>query len=494
MRRLTTAAALLTTALLAVPALAVPAAGGEGDPVDPVAELANFSKQTERASEYLTPKGLADQLGQGAGTLTGGLAEQITDPGRLFVTDLCWSKSLACGGDPRLAHWQERGYGIVRPVHFTARNGATMAGRVWATKAGPRKRPLVVITNGSVQASEEMYWWAAQTLAKAGYVVLTRDPQMQGRSDTFGAGDDTLDGFPSQTTGITFYDHTQDSIDFALSRPGRAYCPRRSRSGTSHCPKQRARVGEGLATRHNPLWRLVDRTRIGLAGHSYGAAGVSWVGQQDRRVDAVVAWDNLCDPTLPPESINPLEDAGGTGAACLSGGLGTPRLRVPSLGLAADYFLTPTPHTTAPDPGEKSLASKAFSKAGVDTGQIVVRGGTHYEWTYIPLPTFGATLRGIDMSAWYTTAWFDRYVKGDRRAERRLLTDRWRRDGVEASVDPTGDGNLFSHHYRSRLDLGHDGGRRVRCEDLRRGCSALSPRDGRGASYSYLAIATSKDR
>jgi hypothetical protein len=34
----------------------------------------------------------------------------------------------------------------------------------------------------------------------------------------------------------------------------------------------------------------------------------------------------------------------------------------------------------------------------------------------------------------------------------------------------------------------------VRCENLRRGCRALSPRDGSGPSYSYLAIATSKDR
>lgn len=494
-RRATTFTSLTAVLLLALSSLAVaPAAGGEGDPVDPAQEAANFSKTGERAPDYLTPKALADQATQGAESFTGGLAEQVTDPGRLFLTDVCWSKSLACGGDTRLAHWEERGYGIVEPVHFVARNGSTMAGHVWATKAGPAKRPLVVITNGSVQASEELYWWSAQTLAKAGYVVLTRDPQMQGRSDTFGEGEDAGEGFPSQSTGVTFFDHTQDSLDFALSRPRTPYCPRESRSGTSHCAKQKARVADGLATRHNPFWRLVDRTRIGLAGHSYGAAGVSWVGQQDRRVDAVVAWDNLCDPTQQPESVNPAEDAGGMGSACLSGGLGKPRLRVPSLGLSADYHLFPTPYTTAPDPREKTLASYAFSKAGVDTGQIVVRGGTHYEWSYLPLPIFGATLRGIDLSAWYTTAWFDRYVKGDLTAQRRLLTDRWRRDGLGASVDPAGDGNLFSYHYLSRLDLGHDGGRRVRCENLRRGCGALSPADGRGPSYSYLAIATSKDR
>ena len=51
------------------------------------------------------------------------------------------------------------------------------------TRSGPRASPGVVITNGSVQAPEELYWAFAAALAKAGYVVLTWDPQTQGRSD-----------------------------------------------------------------------------------------------------------------------------------------------------------------------------------------------------------------------------------------------------------------------------------------------------------------------
>jgi len=335
-----------------------------------------------------------------------------------------------------------------------------------------------------MQATEQMYWWAAQVLAKAGYVVVTFDAQNQGRSDTFGEGEDRFDGVPTQATLTTFFDHTQDTLDFALSRPDKAFCPRKSRSGTSHCGKQRQRVREGTATAHNPMWRLVDRHRVGLAGHSYGADGASWIGQQDRRVDAVVGWDNLCNPTEDPESP----------AACRTSGQGSPPPRVPSLGISGDYPGTPSPYTSNPDPDAKSAASRQFSDHGVDTGQIVIRGGSHYEWSYIPTPAFGATLRGIDLSAWYTTAWFDRYVKGDLTAQRRLLTDRWRRDRIEGSVDPNADGNMFSYHYRSRLDLGHGEGRRVRCENLRRGCAAFSPRDGRGHSYSYLAIATSPDR
>jgi hypothetical protein len=33
-------------------------------------------------------------------------------------------------------------------------------------RSGPAKRPGVVITNGSVQADEQLYWFAAQALAK----------------------------------------------------------------------------------------------------------------------------------------------------------------------------------------------------------------------------------------------------------------------------------------------------------------------------------------
>ena len=478
-------AAPLATALLLGSS---PAHAGPGDPVDPATEAANFAKTQERASDYLTPEGMLEQTEEGLTSLAEGAVEQATDPGRLFVTDLCWSKGQGCGGDPRLDEWDEREYGVSRPVQFVGRNGSTLVGHVWRTRSGPARRPLVVITNGSVQASEELYWWAAQSLAKAGYVVLTWEPQGQGRSDTFGAGEDTLDGVPSQSTGHTFYDHTQDALDFALSSRRSPYCPRESRSGTSHCAKQKARVADGFATAHNPFRRFVDRSRIGLAGHSYGAAGVSWAGQADRRVDAVVAWDNLCDPS---------GDTGAPGSGtsgCLPGAPGKVSPRVPSLGLSADYGLTPEAFLTQPDPQDRNHASHAFSKAGVDTGELVIRGGTHYEFSYIPSPTFGATLRGIDLSAWYTTAWMDRYVKGDRTALRRLLTDRWRRDGIGASVDANGDGNLFSFYLRSRLDLGHDDGPRVRCENLRRGCDALRSRDGHPASYSYLAEATSPDR
>ena len=211
----------------------------------------------------------------------------------------------------------------------------------------------------------------------------------------------------------------------------------------------------------------------GLAGHSFGARGVSIISQKDKRVDAVVAWDNLAD-------------ASADGSA--------KRLRAPALGFSNDYALAPAPRFRAPDPLEKSDASLAFTKARVDTAQLNIRGGTHYEYSYIPMLPFASTLRGIDMASWYTTAWFDRYLKGDRSADRRLLTRRWQRDGIGAEVDPAGDGNLFSDTLASRMDIHLERGGRFRCEDLRAGCPGMRSRDGFGGDYSYLDIALRPDR
>ena len=452
----------------------------------------NRAKSEERAAEHQTPEYQAELDRREQANAQSMATALASDPERNFAT-VCAIGGNACAGDVRLYDFQERGRGIVEPLLWTARNGSTVSGHVWATKAGPPKRPVVVITNGSIQAPEAIYWWAAQTLAKHGYVVLTWDPHQQGRSDSLGEGVDVDEGSPSQTEGNGFYDWTQDAIDFVLSTPVQPFCPRPSRSGTSHCPKQQRRVASGRNAAYNPYWQMVDGSRLGLAGHSYGAAGVSWMGQQDRRVDAVVAWDNLCDPSLPTTSITDRE-SGGLGASCLKGGQGDPPgHRVPSLGLTADSFFGTESRSEDPDPLEQSAGSRAFSKAGVDTGSIAIRGGTHFEFSYLPSTTFRATLRGMDLAAWYTTAWMDKYVKGDKTADARLLSTRWRSDIGDREVDPEGGGNLFSFYFRSRLDLRRSDGSRFRCEDLRRGCAGMVSDDGWPARYSYLAIATSKD-
>jgi hypothetical protein len=379
-----------------------------------------------------------------------------------------------------------------------------------------------VITNGSVQADEQMYWYAAQALAKAGYVVLTWDPQGQGQSDSRGAAPDENEGFPAQTDGRPFFDGTEDALNFFFSTPSHPYVPESScSSGTSHADKQARRVAAGLDAGYNPYWQLFDGKRVGLAGHSYGAAGVSYIGQWDPRVDAIVAWDNLSQPSpgsgnmsFPPgEAGCPAHPADRTDLTKDPAAFARAK---PALGMSADYFLPPTPNTSEPPSPEhckavesayeagtppskddglscKSLASDGYSKHGIDSGELVIRGGSHLDFSFIPNHAFGATLRGADLISWYTTAWFDKYVKHDPSADRRLLTQRWRQDAQEGAVDPGGDGNMFSFYHPSRLDFTLSNGSKVDCENLRAGCPQLTGADGWPGTYSYVAIDRSPD-
>jgi hypothetical protein len=162
----------------------------------------------------------------------------------------------------------------------------------------------------------------------------------------------------------------------------------------------------------------------------------------------------------------------------------------PALGISADYFLPPTPNTELPDPNAKSTESHAYSEAGVDTGEIIIRGGSHLDFSFIPNQAFGASLRGADEIAWYTSAWFDKYIKHQRSADRRLLTSRWREDPVEAAVDNHHDGNAMSFYYYSRLDIHKQSGAAFDCENLRKGCPGMVTEKNPG-SYSYLATDTS---
>jgi hypothetical protein len=325
---------------------------------------------------------------------------------------------------------------------------------------------------------------------------------------------------PAQTDGRPFFDGTEDALNFFFSTASKPYVPETScSSGTSHAAKQSRRVAAGLNAAYNPYWQRLDAGRVGVAGHSYGAAGVSYVGQLDKRVKAIVAWDNLSQaspgtndggfppgeagcPAHPSERVDlnhaPAKDA------------------KPALGMSADYFLPPTPNTSEPptpahcqdvasafekgtppsrddSTGCKSLASTIYSRRGIDSGELVIRGGSHLDFSFIPNQAFGASLRGADMIDWYTTAWFDKYVKGDKSADERLLTNRWRHDATEAAIDPDHDGNMMSYYHPSRLDFRLANGKRYDNEDLRSKTSGLSDRDGFCGTYSYLSIATSKD-
>ncbi len=157
----------------------------------------------------------------------------------------------------RFYDWDREPGNIRRgPILWTARSGATISGHVWAVKDGPAKRPGVVITNGSVQAPEQLYWAQAAALARAGYVVLTWDPQTQGRSD--GPGGPGTEGENRQPqTPEAFTEGTVDALDFFLSTPGKPFRPRNSRTVPSinHSAKAEPAGGREAQRRVQPAAR-----------------------------------------------------------------------------------------------------------------------------------------------------------------------------------------------------------------------------------------------
>src|SRR3989442_3279793 len=223
---------------VAVIALLALAGGAAAQSFDPGVEARNFSKTQERETIYGTPGFQAELAAISGRYEAAALAIQASDPERNFAGHLCAGGHTGCAGDVRLYDWGPKGYGIVRPFLYTARNGATISGHVWATRAGPPKRPGIVITTGAVQASEQMYWFTAQTLAKDGYVVMTFDAQGQGLSDEQGEAPDQSEGSPAQTDGRPFFDGTEDAINFFVSNHSHPSDPVPScNSGTTHPTK-----------------------------------------------------------------------------------------------------------------------------------------------------------------------------------------------------------------------------------------------------------------
>ena len=468
----------------------------------PVVEAQNFSITQQRQTIYDTPQYQAQLAADSAASTAQALATEAADPGRFFTDDLCWNLSNGCAGDIRLNNWATNGYGLVRPVLFTARDGATISGHVWATVAGPAKRPghrdhrrigpgrrehVLVRRPGAGQGRLRRADLRPPGPGPVGHVRPVARPG-RGR-----AGADR---------GTPFYDGTEDAIDFLLSTPQHPYEPVPScTTGTSHAAKQNSRVAAGLDAAYNPLWSLLDPSEIGLAGHSYGAAGVSYIGQWDPRVKAIVAWDNLGGPGPDDSPVPgaapgaPSQTIGENGCPADPADRTTVPITKPALGMSADYGLPPAPNTSLPNPEGKSTWSLNYSKAGVDTGEIIIRGGSHLDFSFIPNQAFGASLRGPDLIAWYTTAWFDKYLKHAPGADAQLLTQRWRDDPIEAGIDPNHDGNAFSFYYYSRLDIHLANGKVWDCEDLRDGCPGMVPESGDGfpGTYSYLKVDTSPD-
>lgn len=308
--------------------------------------------------------------------------------------------------------------------------------------AGPYPTVLIVHGGGS---QKELHRWAAQALAESGYMTITFD---------VASGDHGADA--------------QDMVDWIFSDDF-------------------------------PHAEDLDRNRVGIAGHSQGGSTASLLGQIDDRLKAIVAWDNLT--ALNPELWR--DDIGVEPPA-------EPRITTPALGIGADYYFTPHPNPLEPEPplyyGEggrgrgftphvKDLGYQEVKAAGVDTMMIVLRAGTHLDFT--PLQAGAGSRYGEPYSLYLTKAWFDRYLKGltepstAEQAYRRLVATRFDESADVHSIgagylDPVQGNqpyriaglsicNRMSFYFKSRVSITAPGSQLpVQSEDWKARCLQAS--------------------
>jgi dienelactone hydrolase len=362
--------------------------------------------------------------------------------------------------------WVALGRGQFEEFTFISKTGAKLAAELFSPPPHPGRRyPILTFTPG-LQEAKEQAWWYGESLAEAGYVVLVIDPQGQGASEVISHDPDN----PKKCNPICDFPtddkpETSSAAAFALSTPQHRYRWGRDRNGRH--------------TMHfNPLWREVNRHELGIAGHSLGATAVTPIGQADKRVKAVVSYDNL-DGSIPAPLVA--------------------KIHAPALYFGTDYafptFAVPRSPGSPPNPRQHWAAYDQMRKAGVDSMAIVTRASTHYEWDQqSAIGSLPASRYGQVVSLYYTLAWFDRYLKHEKSGLRRLLARRFddsadrhaigagRNVAALAIKDPTNPfagnlpyriqgrcaANLLSFYYSSSYWLDHGERRSTRMRS--RGC------------------------
>lgn len=455
-------------------------------------EAENWARTGEATAEQLAPAFVQRATEQQVANAAALTARNLADPswglppalGNSPATPLCAAGMGPCVGDPFRYPGVDGADGDafynteaeVVPVVYYDRECARISGRVWRPRDTTGPLPAVVIKNGSVQAGEQLYWWAAQALVRAGYVVLTGDPRGQGRSD-FGT---PSGGQGGNVNGAVFFEGLVDDIDFLLSSAQQPYPHEAACAGTYPT----------VTDAFNPLSEAVDAARIGVAGHSYGAGGATWVqsygaagsdpwpGQltATNPVQAIVAWDALGSSQSPVSATatNLAASSSPIFQATVSPQGAPPVVpQVPALGFTSEYGFSPVPFPQDPARDAFLTAFDEWRTAGVPVYQLAIAGSTHLDFSLGPqLPATSWCAEVVDnvcRGGWarpaithYTVAWFDRWLKrsgepGFADADARLLDD--------AQWAPR-----LSRHYVSARAFPIRSGEAATCADVRLGC------------------------
>ncbi|AKH69305.1 Alpha/beta hydrolase family [Spongiibacter sp. IMCC21906] len=459
-------------------------------------EVGNYARTLEATTEQLDVAfgvRVAEQMVTNLANFT---QRALDDPswlsplsGNTPVTPVCASWDLHCVGDPfrypeadgpdGAGFYENEAH--VQPVVFYDRDCARLSGRVWMPRNADEGRlPAVVITPGSFQATETAYWWLAQRLVRGGYMVMTFDARGQGMSDfqtpSFQQG--------SNLNGKVFWEGQVDAIDFILSSPEQPYIH------DQNC----ADSYPTISNNHNPFYENLDPNRLGIAGHSLGAIGVSvvqgyggegaapWPGTQttENPVKVAVALDSLVTPDV--EGFAPASNLGLSNELTqivIDAGIQAEapafNANVPALSFAADYAVAPITYLTPPDPQGHKQVFDVWTAADQAIYVISFQGTTHFDFSLFlaaPATSWCAdTSTGACRGSWgreaieyYSLAWFDRWLKqageaGYDDADARLVDDAGEHGATK-----------MSFYFESARNFVDRGGKRQRCDNIRAGC------------------------
>ena len=249
------------------------------------------------------------------------------------------------------------------------RGGGTLEAKILAPDATRQTAPCPLISvlpgGGAGINSVE---WAAERLAASGYIVVITKPQFGVSLDSYNAA-------------------VRSGIDFMLSGA-------------------------------NPYLRDTKTDAVGVAGWSLGARVLARTQEEDARVRAVVAWDNM--------AVSETGDAGSPACTNAPGTLRTPR--VPTMGQASETC------ADGRSGDAKKTAYNRWRESGVPAMEVVFAGSTHFNWSA------SASTMQHDLSHYYTLNWFDRWLKNDTSARLRLLA---------RTINNVSVGNLLSPIFKS---------------------------------------------
>ena len=451
--------------------------------------------------------------------------------------------------DPYRADWGTS-RGEIRAVTFTNRYGARLVARMYRPRRVVGRLPAIVFVPGYASQGEgQTEGFAAEPLieqiAEAGYVVLKFEPQGQGGSqldpsprDSFcgphpgawwrqpqevglverqrcAGHDDPRALEPGTPTSDALYDALGPLAETPL---GISVLPAAlldeqvaARTEPETLPPRIAPHFEYFRNRfvfgaldavkwlesdQNPWRNVVDTQNVGIAGHSAGAdaAVIAGNGDPQERFKAAVAWDSHGRPpaTMPA--------------------------RVPTMLQLAEQQNFLGPWIPKPDPelwSSYEIARK-FRDAGVPSSVIALRGSTHQEWNYIPYalvnpvaPLTNSSSLGHQVAAYYTVAWFDRFLKpgGAQRddAERRLFAaafdDSTDRTNIgQGTYDPATQRNvpyriggrrrseLLSRTFHSSMSIGHRACLDLQAQPSCRSAGLRNPRPALAPSAIRLSL------